>query len=88
MTIKQQYEDAINRYIVEFCKKQDMEFNGWVAGEVGEICEINDFCFIFHDVKRDIDQNVEKGLIIDWYYGCVESGGEINYRTWLKAKKI
>ena len=87
MTIKEQYENAVNNYIVKFYEKQDMEFNGWVADEIGEIAEVNDFYFNFSDIKKDIDLKAKKGLIIDWYNECVDAETNINYRTWLKLKK-
>ena len=35
--LKTEYEKICNKYIYVFCKKQDCEFGGWVAGIVGGI---------------------------------------------------
>ena len=33
--IKRQYEDACNEYVLAFCEKQDLYFEGWVGDTIG-----------------------------------------------------
>ena len=64
MTIKKQYEIAVNAYIERFVKKHGYEFTYWVSDEVGgTACFIEQYYFNFTDIKYDIDNKVEKGLI-------------------------
>ena len=61
-----------------------MDFNGWVADEVGGIAECSDFYFNFLDIVKDIEKNVDKGVIIDWYYSNIDNENNyINYNSWL-----
>ena len=78
------YKEICNAIVVQFCEKQDMDFNGWIADEVGGIAECSDFYFNFVDIVKDIDRNIEKGVIIDWYYSNTDNENNyINYNSWL-----
>lgn len=35
--VVKEYEDACNKLIEAFCKKQEIEFDGWIGDEVGGI---------------------------------------------------
>lgn len=78
------YKEICNAIVVQFCEKQEMDFNGWVADDIGSIAECNDFYFCFADIVKDIEKNVEKGVIVDWYYANLgKQGNYINYISWL-----
>mgnify|MGYP003546148136 FL=1 len=48
MTLKKQYEQAVNRYIEKFVKKHGYQFTYWVSDEVGETaCFIEQYYFNF-----------------------------------------
>ena len=90
--MKQEFEIICQKYIDAFCKKQEMFFDYWVADEIGIICQIGDYFFNFDDIRFDIDNDIPKGKIIDWYdeqleknymvdYGELKS---ISYKNWLK----
>ena len=61
--LKRRYEQACQEYVFLFCEKQGMDFDGWVADEIGGIAVCADFCFNFHDIKLDVDKDVEAGVI-------------------------
>jgi len=61
--ICKEYESICNEYIKLFEAKQEMHFDGWISVP-GEIACFGDVLFFnFYDIKRDIDENIEKGLI-------------------------
>lgn len=78
------YKEICNAIVVQFCAKQEMDFNGWTADEVGGIAECSDFYFNFLDILKDIEKKVDKGVIIDWYYSNIDNENNyINYNSWL-----
>ena len=82
--LKRRYEQACQEYVFLFCEKQGMDFDGWVADEVGGIAVCADFYFNLHDIKLDVDKDVEAGVICGWYYDNLESGKPpINYTSYL-----
>ena len=61
------YEMACNDIVSEFCKKQDIEFDGWVADEVGGIAGfVSQYFFNVCDLILDLKTNQPKGLILEW----------------------
>jgi hypothetical protein len=66
--LKKEYELICSKYINVFCKKQDLDFKGWVAENIGGIAICGDFYFNFQDIVLDINSKQPKGLIIEWYY--------------------
>lgn len=83
--LQKQYEDSCNAYIDKFCKKQDMEFAGWVGGQVGGIAVCADFFFNFLDIVWDINSKQPKGEIVQWYYGAMEES--VNYFNYTKINE-
>ena len=92
MTIKKQYEIAVNAYIEKFVKKHGYEFTYWVSDEVGETaCFIEQYYFNFTDIKYDIDNKVEKGLIFSHqddsvnHHFTVNQEETINFKSYAKG---
>jgi hypothetical protein len=84
--LQKNYEDSCNAYIQEFCDKQEMDFNGWIADVVGGVAECNNFTFNFHDIVWDVNGNAPIGLIVDWYYESVANYPKsINYFAYTKG---
>lgn len=83
------YETACEGYVEEFCKKQELEFDGWVAEEVGSIAS---FCcqyfFNMSDIILDLNTKQPKGLILNWQNDGVdfnmfnEKTEYINYKSY------
>jgi hypothetical protein len=84
--LKIKYEEICIAYVEKFCKKQEMDFYGWVGDTVGGIAFCNDFFFDFQDIVLDINSFQKKGLIVDWYYGEMTEG--INYYSYTKGLRI
>ena len=65
-----------------------MEFEGWVANQIGGIALCSDFFFNLHDIIWDLNSNQPVGLIIDWCYESVDKPKKsINYFAYTKLKK-
>lgn len=82
------YENICNKIVNEFCKKQNLTFNYWIADEIGQIFEASDHFFDTRDVIFDMKTNQKKGLILKWHDKCVECHFEkkpiINYQVFCK----
>jgi hypothetical protein len=87
--LKTQYENVCNEYIKKFCKKQEMEFEGWVGDSVGGVACCNDFFFNFQDIVWDINSKQVKGTIVNWYYENLEFiEKSINYYSYTKGLRV
>ena len=90
--LKKEYEAICNEYIEMFCKKQDMIFYGWVAGQIGGVAYTSDFFFNFSDIMLDINTNQKKGFILDWYDDILDMAmaGKtiINYVSYIKGLRL
>ena len=87
--LKKRYEFLCNEYVRLFCEKQEMDFECWVAGVVGQIACCNDFYFNFQDIVWDVNFNQPKGAIIDWYYENLDFPEKsINYFSYTKGLRI
>ena len=85
----QKYEEYCNKIVAEFCKKQELEFEGWAADNIGEIAYCNDFFFKFSDIVLDLNSNQAKGEIINWYYDNIENAEKwINYHSYTKGLRV
>lgn len=91
-SLKQRFEDICTEYIKAFCKKQEMEFNGWVGDSVGEVAYIEDYYLNFDDIRLDVDANQPKGKMLDWYNQEMEArftdSQGMNYRTYVKINTL
>lgn len=87
--LKKIYDDVCNEYVRLFCKKQELDFNGWIGNDVGGIAEFaNEYFFNITDIIIDIDTNQKKELILDWQTEGVEYNmferniQNINYKSY------
>jgi len=68
-TLKARFESVVNDYIYKFTKKHEIEFDYWIGGDVGEMAIFNEqYAFHFGTIKYDIDNNVDKRHLFNWYY--------------------
>lgn len=93
MTLKQQYASIVGKYIKNFCKKQEIEFDHWPGDEIGTIACCGDYFFNFDDIRYGLDENIPVGKIKEWHSDyadmCFENK-EIpfpNYKNWLKINE-
>jgi len=82
--------EAISKYVANFCDKHELEFDYWVAGLTGTIGVFGDYFFNFEDIRLDLEKDVPEHKIFEWYDLSLELGMQnepiINYYTWLKIE--
>lgn len=88
MTLKERYQSVATAYLNKFIKKHDIDFDGWINDDIGGIAS---FCcqyyFNLDDIRYDIDNECEVGLILRWQEDVVDynmKGGTdtINYHSY------
>lgn len=84
-----QYQFVCNEWVNKFCKKQDIEFDGWVGDEIGGIASfVCQYFFNLSDLILDLNTKQPKGLILEWQSEGVDfnMGKEqpqyINYKSY------
>lgn len=88
--VKERLDNCIDLYVDFFCKKQEVDFNGWVADIKGSLAVFNDdFYITFEDIRLDLETNTRKGFIFKWYYDNLEHEDKtINYYSYIKGLRI
>jgi hypothetical protein len=91
MTLKQRYESIATAYLNKFIKKQEIDFDGWVSDDIGGIASFCCQYFVsLDDMRYDIDNDCEVGLILRWQEDSVEHDmngffDHINYHSYHKG---
>lgn len=88
---KQKFEKICNEYIEAFSKKQELDFEGWVADKIGELALFGDYTFGMDEIRYDIDNEVKPGEILSFQDYCVSmhyigKSTHINYENYVKHK--
>ena len=91
--LRDKYNNACNAYLKAFCKKHDFDYedvkDGWVAGDVGDVCLCGDFFVSLSDMIIDIEEDAAKDEYFKYYdysLECHEYGiSSINYKSWLSG---
>jgi len=88
--LQNKYESVCEKYIQVFSKKQDVEFDGWIGGQIGGIAEfIGQYFFNFQDIVWDINSKQPKGTILQWQDDCLENAPKsINYFSYTKGLRF
>ena len=89
------YLQVLDEYIELFEEKEELQFNGFIGRQFGGVCEFADMLFDFLDIKYCIDNNLPKGMIIQWYdhnleYNQDKEPGQIcniNLHAYSKGKR-
>lgn len=63
--IAEEYKECCNRYLQMFCEKHGYDCYSWI--DVGRTAEVGGYEFAFDDIRYDIEQNLPKGKIEEWY---------------------
>ena len=87
-SLQERFNQCVLEYVNLFCEKQEMDFSYWIGGHIGQICEINDFILGFQEIQYDIDNNIEKGMIVDWYDENLAGGQSINYHSFCRGLRV
>lgn len=97
MKLIENYEKSCNDIVKAFCKKQDIEFDFWVADEVGGIAGFaSQYFFNVSDLVLDLKTNQPKGFILDWQsesteYNMFRSNKKrknINYNSYIMGLRF
>ena len=93
ISLYNELENSIKKYIELFEKKHELSFDFWVADLTGTIaCFSMDYYVNFEDVRLDLEKDVPKDLFFDWYDLAMDLGLEdkpiINYYTFLKTRRL
>lgn len=91
--LKDDFEKAVNAYLMAFCEKQGFGYEdakeSWVAGDVGSVVRCGDCYLSFDDIRTDIDMDAPAGEIINWYNYYEEMAilnlPLMNYNGWLQG---
>lgn len=88
--INKQWEFVCNEYIIKFCNKQNLSFDGWIADEIGGIALfIGQYSFNLSDIVLDLNSRQKKGFILNWQndlidYNLKNNGSRyINYKSYI-----
>ena len=90
---KDRYEKLCMEYVLRFCEKHDLNFDGWVGDRVGETAEIGDMYLDFSDIRFDIDTEQKVGKIEKWWdytydLAMLECPKTINFRSWCAGAPV
>ena len=96
MILKERYKNICNEYLQRFCIKQGYHYepnDAWVAGNAGDCANVGDFYFSFEEIRYDIDNDIPKGKIIEWYDYTLETSMldlplRINYPSFCKGAPL
>lgn len=86
--LKKRYESICQDYIDVFCEKQELEFDGWIADEIGGVASfVSQYFFTIDDIAFDINNDIPVGLILSWQDDSISNDSEfkINYRSYSKG---
>ena len=87
--LKEKLDKIIDEYTDLFCKKQDVYADGWIGDLKGGINCFSDAYLSFDDIRTDIDLDVPKGMILDWYWDNLENqGNNINYQSYIRGLRV
>lgn len=92
-SLRSEYEVVVHKYCETFAEKHEFDYApfDWVAGDVGGVIELGDYCFSFNDIRTDIDRDASIDEIFSWYNHCMrlhtisEDIPTPNYRSWLSG---
>ena len=91
--LQDRFRSVCMDYIMRFCEKHDLNFEGWVGDRVGGTAEIGVMLLDFSDIRFDVDTEQVVGKIEKWWdysYGLamLECPKTINYRSWCAGAPV
>ena len=87
--IKERLDNCIDLYTDLFCQKQECYADGWIGNiKVGINCFADAF-LSFEDIRIDLEMDMPKGEIFNWYWDNVENDKKaINYYSYALGLRI
>jgi hypothetical protein len=83
------YDSNCNELINAFIYKQELDFDGWIGDNIGEVASFSsEYFFNLSDIIIDLKTNQPKGLILEWQNNSTEFNLEkkkqeyINYKSY------
>jgi len=70
--LKTNYEKAVQAYVINFCERVEIDFDGWVGGQVGTVGCFGDHYFDFHDIKYFVENDFTFEIMMRWYWFTAE----------------
>lgn len=94
-SLKTDYNRVCNKIVKIFCKKQDIDFDFWVADQVGEVAIfMNEYSFTMAEIILDLESKQPKGFILEWQRDFLEFNMsrkerlDINYASYIKGLRF
>lgn len=87
MKPKDKFNEIANLYIRLFEEKHEIDFDYWIGDEIGGVADFNSYCLNYDDVRRDIDEEVDKTVFFAWYDYNFNTDQYVNYKSWLMNYK-
>ena len=85
--LKFDYEQAVKNYVEFFCIKQQLEFDYWVADQIGTVANFGDYWFNLEDIRYDIDKEIDANTIMEWQNYAVEHESKVNYSSYVAGAR-
>jgi hypothetical protein len=74
------YKSVCEMYIDLFCEKHDLQYDHELNYDI--VC-CSDYFFNFTDIRYDIDNEIEAGLIEKWYYdSLLDDNLKVNFKSY------
>ena len=91
--LNKRYNDVCEEYLKAFCDAYEMSYekDSWVAGDVGTIACVGDYCFDFTNViKYAVDNNLSDWHeLLQWYdTRCLQTNTTRLYQTFSHGIKV
>ena len=91
------YQIYCNKIINKFAKKQDLQFDGWVGDDIGNVsCFCGEYYFNLSDIILDLKTKQPKGFILQWQIEYlefnvtkeIEQHKNINYKSYTMGLRL
>jgi hypothetical protein len=87
--IKERLDNCIDLYTSIFCAKHEVFADGWIGDIKGGLNCFSDAFISFEDIRLDLEKDVPKGVIFEWYWeNKYLEGKVINFNSYLMGLRV
>jgi hypothetical protein len=88
-SLKAEYGKIVEKYIKEFERISERDFDSWVGDRIGEVCNFGDYYIDFSDIKYVVDNEINPDWLFDWYNLILDiyEKKKVNLDTYCKIRK-